>query len=1055
MKFDKELYQSQIPEWSGYYISYKTLKRLINNALKNETFNDNITKSNEIEDIIKRYEEFFTALDCEIKKVNHFFEHKHSNMKNIYRNLNEKNRWLHNDVLSDSLNNSNGNRNSLYRTINSNFNKDVAYSEFLSELVETRNQIKNLLRYANLNIKGFNKILKKFDKKLKKEVKDVYIEREVNSRISSSTLIDTLEKIEQMIREVRHKVADNEKVIHDGIIPYPELCSEDTILENDDVISLCKIITSVDQRTLISLLFKACHYKAFKCIKQLLESGVHILEDDDIINKRSIIHKLVINGGILPQGNVIISPDISSISGNSFLSNDSERTLSLPDDSEIISCILENLPLEYSQVLSHDVYGLSPLHYASINGCVEITKILLEYLIKTEQFPLNPNFNNHAWFDADGYTPLFHAVVHDHVQVVDCILEIGKINDVDLASNVRNISDSQTLLTISCKFGHHLTTELLFNRGAKPNVVNDDGETPLHLASRGGFTNCVELLINNNADKEIKLKYYGWTPLFLAGNTLDQFISYQLILFKSLYTKEFNFKVIEGHAETVKALIKSRANLNIKDEFGWTPYMHAVFRGHFSFKDDLRPSREPFLSLLVETPQNIISQQEVSTKSKFMSGQYLQDQSLIFVTLGTTDSRQDISFIEFDDTINPSSTPVSIVIWAKDAAGDKVTIDLPVKDKTSIDPIMFFAEHENINNFTLIFDIIPTYGTKKQLIGRATVMLSSVETYSGPNHTSLIGSVTIPIVEPLGLDVIGRIRFRYLVAEPFKHKNLIVSNERACWKSLSTKVIGHRGMGATATVKGSQPYENTLQSFMTAAKHGVEYVEFDCQVTKDLVPVIYHDWNISETGYDIPIYSTTLKQFRNLKSNGIDVTPTPFTTLAEAFKNVPTNVGFNIEFKYPMIDEAEEFKLPGFYTELNIFCDTILKCIYENAQGRNIIFSSFHPEICAIINCKQPTYPVFFLTDCGVTQMADARCNSVQAAIRFAKFIGLSGLVTNCGPIIEAPGLVKVIRGSGLNLFTYGSLNNNVANTQLQKRAGVDAVIVDSVLEVREGFNAV
>jgi glycerophosphodiester phosphodiesterase len=43
------------------------------------------------------------------------------------------------------------------------------------------------------------------------------------------------------------------------------------------------------------------------------------------------------------------------------------------------------------------------------------------------------------------------------------------------------------------------------------------------------------------------------------------------------------------------------------------------------------------------------------------------------------------------------------------------------------------------------------------------------------------------------------------------------------------------------------------------------YFIIDVQLTRDYTPVIYHDWTITETGYDIPICSITLQQFLNLK----------------------------------------------------------------------------------------------------------------------------------------------------------------------------------------------
>jgi glycerophosphodiester phosphodiesterase len=40
------------------------------------------------------------------------------------------------------------------------------------------------------------------------------------------------------------------------------------------------------------------------------------------------------------------------------------------------------------------------------------------------------------------------------------------------------------------------------------------------------------------------------------------------------------------------------------------------------------------------------------------------------------------------------------------------------------------------------------------------------------------------------------------------------------------------------------------------------------QLTKDLVPVIYHDWTLTESGFDIPINAVTAEQFLNLRPSG-------------------------------------------------------------------------------------------------------------------------------------------------------------------------------------------
>ena len=54
------------------------------------------------------------------------------------------------------------------------------------------------------------------------------------------------------------------------------------------------------------------------------------------------------------------------------------------------------------------------------------------------------------------------------------------------------------------------------------------------------------------------------------------------------------------------------------------------------------------------------------------------------------------------------------------------------------------------------------------------------------------------------------------------------------------KIIGHRGAAAYAP-------ENTLESIHTAADRGVEWVEIDVKLSKDNIPIIFHDDTLDRT----------------------------------------------------------------------------------------------------------------------------------------------------------------------------------------------------------------
>jgi glycerophosphoryl diester phosphodiesterase len=166
-------------------------------------------------------------------------------------------------------------------------------------------------------------------------------------------------------------------------------------------------------------------------------------------------------------------------------------------------------------------------------------------------------------------------------------------------------------------------------------------------------------------------------------------------------------------------------------------------------------------------------------------------------------------------------------------------------------------------------------------------------------------------------------------------------------------------------------------------------------------------------------------------------------TLQEAFEGVPLKTGFNIEIKYPADEEAAEHHLTP--EERNGYVDTILRTVFTHAGERKIIFSSFDPDVVTMLSVKQPRYPVLLLTNGGGKKFSDLRMNSLQSAVKFARRIGVLGIVTNVEPLVLCPNLIRTIQEAGLLLCTYGKGNNEIAVVKLQQDYGVDGVIVDHV----------
>lgn len=89
--------------------------------------------------------------------------------------------------------------------------------------------------------------------------------------------------------------------------------------------------------------------------------------------------------------------------------------------------------------------------------------------------------------------------------------------------------------------------------------------------------------------------------------------------------------------------------------------------------------------------------------------------------------------------------------------------------------------------------------------------------------------------------------------------------------------VGHRGAGSSFKVtSGGTIRENTIASLKKASETGADYVEFDVQLSKDLHPVIYHDFHVcvslkkkatldANDMLELPLRELTLEQLKNLK----------------------------------------------------------------------------------------------------------------------------------------------------------------------------------------------
>ncbi|TDZ74599.1 Glycerophosphocholine phosphodiesterase GDE1 [Colletotrichum trifolii] len=1123
--------RNQVPEWAAFYINYKTLKKHIKAAAQSAKNGDKVDLA-----------EFFFALDRNLEDVNAFYNRK----------------------LSDAVRRLNLLRDRYGRAIDavSNLDEDEI-EELMGALYEMRIQLRNLNWFADINRRGFVKITKKLDKKVPKTAsRDRYISTKVDPLpfAKDNTTARLLNEINKWIsalgdarniddarsdRSVRSLGRASSKAML--TLSQTLLDTLDQAIRSDNVGAL-KLgleegnVTSeqATQGLLLNLLQRSIAARSKASIAYLLDQLPSIYEPDDI-NERNCIHRLVIHIGRtktsapdnepktypFPIGTQFTSHDLQPATSQAVTPrtlNQNETKLLGKDDEavQILIYLLDTLKPAHRESLSaRDSFGRIPLHYAARFGFVVVCQIIMAKMQEWGQFNVENGIDAHEWQDKDGYAPLHLSVVGGHPLTTKALLQGENWQGVSIkkAEMRRTVSKSGAVLAMATKSNYKVIVEMLVEAGVDINWQDKTGETALHLAARFGHDNIAKVLIRGTdeqkADLEIGENSYSWTPLHVAA--------------------------VDGHLSMVQLLVDAGAEIAKTDSSGWTAKEHAALRGYLDIAKLLasqpeaelvRPTKE--FKVSGESSRSASPENNTSLDGRKSNGtarplepvktfghRYLTDQSMVLVSLGSMDMRKNIEAVKLESVplteahLTELDTALSIVVSATGAQGEPTIVDLPVHENISTEPIVFTAVDPS--QVKIMFDIVPTYsGNEKNKIGRGVALLSSIKPTIGAKRMNLQGDVCVPILAS-NLDVIGTVNFNFLVVTPFSHPNMEINSQQTYWKKLdTTMVIGHRGMGKNLTSnKSLQLGENTVPSFIAAANLGAQYVEFDVQLTKDHVPVIYHDFLVSETGIDAPVHTLTLEQFLHInpdskRSNGINAVneslervrnngpgprqrslsmgyagdgvgsggnleermkhtrdfkskgykansrgnfiQAPFATLEDLFRQLPEHIGFNIEMKYPMLHESEEQEMDTYAVELNSFCDTVLSKVYDLAGNRHIIFSSFNPDICLCLSFKQPSIPIMFLTDAGTCPVGDIRASSLQEAIRFASRWNLIGIVSAAEPLINSPRLVRVVKESGLLCVSYGTLNNNPIMVQRQVKEGIDAVIVDNVLAIRKGL---
>lgn len=569
-----------------------------------------------------------------------------------------------------------------------------------------------------------------------------------------------------------------------------------------------------------------------------------------------------------------------------------------------------------------DAYGRIPLHYACMNGHVH----LIDELVTAKPDSVDMR-------DLDNFSGLIHAIVHGQLQSVEKILSYGA--RIDAVKETDHFP-----LNLACQQGSTAIVELLLQK--KPRISPDaEGLYPQHLVARfGRDPKLFTMLRDYGANLDQPDKLYQWTPIFHAAS--------------------------EGRTECLQALLECGVNANAIDEKRLSALYYATWEGHLDCMQTLyalvptsrsKPSaqKEAKIPALSAEPPPLDQSGDIELipdlslpppiiPTRRYGHNFLDNKTT--VVLNFEDSpRGAVTF--YDESKYPAAR---LTIAPKSSDVVPRNILLPIQEENR--SISF--EMDTLDNFTVDFDLYPTFG--KKVIAKGSVaadVFKDSQNSSGFHHVSLL--------DPR-LRSVGQLSFRYQVIKPYSGTPLDITPFATYWKATSKSEF--------------QP-----ASLVTGSSLSGEYVRIPVQLSWDGVAIICPEWTLPCNGIDIPVLGLEFSKFQRLgadmamdasvlrqaiDSNNLQelatALSTSFTSLEDALAQIPTTVNVDLHVLYPTRDEETKLRL-GPTLNVNVFVDSLLKVVFKHARDtrahygdrmRSIVFTSYNKDLCSALNWKQP-----------------------------------------------------------------------------------------------------